>query len=652
MVGPVAGLNPFLLFLSACTPLADDTGRDSEPGNQPPAAPTVSISPSLPMEMLDPLVCRIDEEGVDPEADPVTHTFAWSVTGEPWNGEASTTYQPGDTVPGSETRADQTWTCAVTPSDGSRVGEPGTSEVTITPFLVSAVDPYVEPVLTVTPQLMVPGEPLTIRYTGPLSSSEGLLIRHGWNGWVDLYDGLPYELETSEETTAVFYLEEDMVWVDGGWELTLDAPQDARSLHMVVSSQEGEIDDNSGREYHWSAVFPYVGPYLTWAEEDGATTGMVVSWETSMPCLGVVRFGEEELDRVAVGEEFDTLHRVRLDGLAPDSRVQYQVHDSTGQSSDTFAFRTAAQDTTKFSFVVASDMQFNGDRYQRWSEVADEIVASHPDSAFLFLPGDLTGDDTPGLWWRFFDGARALLASIPMVPAIGNHDTPTVYSHPDTRSFHRWFDLPYVDGTEDFYALSYGHVRLLALSTETPEDLQPGESQYLWVEQELLDTWDGGERRYAWVFAALHHPPYDVGGRFGHEVGLYRPVTALFDGQLDWVFAAHEHIYQRFHPLLQEGMIMASYGIGVEEGVGYIVTPAAGWKNLSEGLLDEASSESGQRDWVAWPALEPGDETTSVENGFLVVSLDGDGIKISSLGMGDSVSPTEPWLRDEVSYQR
>ena len=90
-------------------------------GNAPPSQPMVSISPD-PATELDDLHCSIDLDGVDPDGDAVTYTFAWYV-----DGVAS-----GDTtqvLPSEATALDETWTCEATPSDGTESGTFGEGAV-------------------------------------------------------------------------------------------------------------------------------------------------------------------------------------------------------------------------------------------------------------------------------------------------------------------------------------------------------------------------------------------------------------------------------------------------------------------------------------------------------------------------------------------
>jgi hypothetical protein len=90
--------------------------------NTPPTAPQVAIEPSEPEEGVDSLSCVVAVESEDADEDDLSYAILWSVDGTDWSG---------DTVPASETLADQVWTCSVVADDGTHTGAAGTATVTI-----------------------------------------------------------------------------------------------------------------------------------------------------------------------------------------------------------------------------------------------------------------------------------------------------------------------------------------------------------------------------------------------------------------------------------------------------------------------------------------------------------------------------------------
>jgi len=98
--------------------------------NTAPEAPSISISPSSPVEVVDDLLCQVDTASSDDDGDTVTYTMAWTVDGATYSS-ASTATWTGDTVAAADTSAGEVWTCTATPNDGDDDGSTATATVTI-----------------------------------------------------------------------------------------------------------------------------------------------------------------------------------------------------------------------------------------------------------------------------------------------------------------------------------------------------------------------------------------------------------------------------------------------------------------------------------------------------------------------------------------
>jgi hypothetical protein len=524
------------------------------------------------------------------------------------------------------------------------------------PPSVEALDPPTDPAVWVTPATPSPGEEVTVHYRGSLADAATLSMRLGFNGWSESEGREQLHTTTDEGDPVVFEQVATARGEDGVHTATLTMPEGAAALHMTFNDYSDGlvIDDNEGQEYHWGLTFPYIGPYLTWDDERRPGEGVVVTWETSVPCKGVIYFGEgDALDRYAVGESSDTLHHVALTGLSPDTEYGYRVHDNAGRASEVFHFRTPAADQDQITFVVMGDMQDNGQPHERWGEVAGAVARDFGDVDLLLLVGDLAANDYPGFWWVFFDRARELFARVPLVPTIGNHDTPGMHSSEDATSFTRYFPLPAASGDSSYYTLDYGPARFLVLNSERPGELEPGGAQYDFARDALDDTFRGGERQLDWVFAGWHHPPYNAGNRFADVQDLYRPVTELFEGYVDWVFTGHEHLYQRFVPVQYSGEEAPSggYALGPDDGVGYLVVPSAG-DTIWDELVRPEADLLGSRELLAFPEIGESDLRTDAEHGFVVVYASGSTATIDTWAMGYYDDPRDPRLQESLTYTR
>ena len=477
----------------------------------------------------------------------------------------------------------------------------------------------------------------------------------GFNGWNEVEGLDDMEVSTSGDDTAATRDVAMTPTGDGGLQATITLPTDGRALHAAFHDYVTDSWDNNGeRDFGQAFELPYIGPYLSWNDRAQPHDGVVVSFETSLPCLGVVEYGTTtSLGTAAAGADFGTMHHVVLEDLEPGTDYHYKLWDAAGRSSQTYSFATATPMVSELSFVVMSDMQDHGED-NRWGDVAAEILANHPEAAFALIPGDMPNEITPGQWWTFFDRGRELFPGLPILTNLGNHDTPGIGSSTDTTDYEYYFALPTdADGVGLYYSVDYGKVHVVALNSEDSSAFarNTGE-QYLWAEEDLNALWDGGVRQPDWVFAFWHIPPYNVGSRHQSEQDDFRDMTELFDGTVDWFFAGHEHLYQRMKPLQYSGVLADSlaYGLGPEDGVGYIVTPPAG--NSPHTQVIATDHEDGRRrDRLAFPIL---DEDVYVESevGYVTVDLCSTDLTLTVWGMGDLYESVPAWVRETYSYTR
>jgi len=513
-------------------------------------------------------------------------------------------------------------------------------------------DPYLQPAVYVTPLTLEPGGTATVHYYGELAQEDDLTLHYGFNGWNEV-QGVTGLIEIDEPGNITWYGQVEMAPVLDGFEVTVDLPTDGRALHFAFFTTDGEDetwDNNDEQDFHQSILFPYIGPFLTWTEQTPPDQGVVISYETSVPCRGTLEYGTTaSLGTSIVGDEASRMHHVVLDGLSPDTEYHYRVHDSADHVSETFTFRTAPAAADAFRFGVLSDMQDTGE-VNRWGDVAEELHDAHTDVAFLVLPGDLTASDGPGSWWTFFDRGRELFRGTVMMPVPGNHDTPGHGHDEDTSSFEGYFPLPAAAGVDVAYRFDYGNASFLAFSSEILSEFAPGGDQYGWADDELADIAATGAAD--WVFAYWHDPPYNAGIRHAEAQQEARDLTQLFDGLVDWVLCGHEHLYQRTLPLLYEAQLApGDYGNAPGDGVGYIVTPPAG-QGPGIAVIPPDAPEAPRRDRLAYPALAADQVEVPSENGFVIVSVDGSTILIEAYGMGDHDTFVPAHVVDDIGYTK
>jgi len=519
-----------------------------------------------------------------------------------------------------------------------------------------SADVYMEPDVFVSPQDFEAGDTITVHYRGALVKEPNLGIRYGYDGYTQIEGVEGYETEYVDGASRSFF-EAEMT--AGGDEYTFDlaVPEAARAIHMTFYTTDDEEvrawDDRDSWGYHQQVVFPYVGPLLAWNDEAQPGTGVVVVFETSMPCRGTVEYGlSEALGSSAMGDEADYLHHIPLTGLQPDSDVYYRVADNVGHTSEILSFHTPpTSGTGSWSFAVVSDAQDHGDGYQSWGALAASLNDEHDDLTFVLMPGDLFAADEAGDWWTFFDGGRDLFARAPMVAAHGNNDTGYSSDFEDT-AFARYLPRPSSSAEGYVHRVDVRDAAFLTLDSELTSGFDVGGDQRMWVEQQLADIASAGEP--SWVFAQWHVPAYDVGTRTSESSQeTVRQVTLTFEGQVDWVFQGHEHLGQRLKPLRYDGQLAASgnYGRGTDDGVGYVVLPSSGTIPRTT-VVSPDGDQAHYRDWLAFPEIDEDDTIAPSELGWAYVTLNGDEFSLEIYGVGLTGSLVTPWVRDEFSYLR
>ncbi|MCK6502665.1 Ig-like domain-containing protein [Myxococcota bacterium] len=135
--------------------------------NQPPTAPTVSISPTSP-RTDDDVGVIIEAASTDPEGDPVRYGYAWYRDGVEMTAWTDTA------VDASATSRGQTWRVVVTPHDGHTSGPSGSAEVEIgntPPVMISA---------SLTPTSLFTGDTATANASASDADGDAVSLSYAW----------------------------------------------------------------------------------------------------------------------------------------------------------------------------------------------------------------------------------------------------------------------------------------------------------------------------------------------------------------------------------------------------------------------------------------------------------------------------------------
>lgn len=234
-------------------------------------------------------------------------------------------------------------------------------------------------------------------------------------------------------------------------------------------------------------------------------------------------------------------------------------------------------DSPALRFLAFGDSG-NGSNTQR--ALAELMIATNPD--LVIHTGDViypagAADDYPR---NFFEPYRELLARVPFMPSLGNHDVATDKGQPYLDIFALPRNGPPGVEPERNYWFDYGPARFVALDTNrasergamTESDMRDEVAPWL---RSVLSA--AGNR---WKFVFFHHPPY-TGSTHPAEAQAFvkRVFVPVFDEcDVNIVFCGHNHLYERTKP------IRGDKTVPLGEGTVYIVTGAGGVSRYPEKL--------------------------------------------------------------------
>jgi Purple acid Phosphatase, N-terminal domain/Calcineurin-like phosphoesterase len=290
---------------------------------------------------------------------------------------------------------------------------------------------------------------------------------------------------------------------------------------------------------------------LTWAG-DPATT-QAVTWRTSTEVTGAVAQIALSQDGPAFQDDARTVsadtellvsdlgaahyHSALFGGLSPNTMYAYRVGDGTNWS-EWNQFTTASDRPDPLTFLYVGDAQ--NDIFSLWSRVIRTGYSLAPNARFIIHAGDLINRaNRDAEWGEWFRAAGWINATLPSVPAPGNHEYATEVGGVRrlTRHWRPQFALPQngVAGLEESnYYLDIQGVRVVVLNSN-----EKREEQAQWLDALLSDNPN------RWTVCTFHHPIFSAAeSRDNKELReLWQPVFDRY--RVDLVLQGHDHTYAR-----------------------------------------------------------------------------------------------------------
>lgn len=358
---------------------------------------------------------------------------------------------------------------------------------------------------------------------------------------------------------------------------------------LVYSAEQvsaANLSGNMESEYQGNQVI------LSWTGEPAHS--QTISWTTEDGRPGYVKWTEKsgqftEDKRVKavitpVKEGKYYRYEAVIGGLSQSTEYRYMIGNGL-QWSKPREFRTAPDKLDSWmeknskqkvqeesvTFLYLGDAQFASSRKKgkQWSRMLQIAEQKNPDAAFGLIGGDLINSGEKLTEWElFFEMAEPLFSRIPLMSAMGNHETRKAkkrYSQlmalpengPDNDSGER---TTAEEMTEEFYSFDYGNCHIVSLNSSvflenTKEAEQKLQGIHRWLQEDLNSA---GVR---WKIVMLHHPPYGVASEGGIYEELRKTWCSVFSAAgVDLVLCGHQHLYLRTEEIGGVTYIMGNSG--------------------------------------------------------------------------------------------
>lgn len=304
---------------------------------------------------------------------------------------------------------------------------------------------------------------------------------------------------------------------------------DASNIRQVITA-----DSTTSRTFMWQSDYAEENPVVEYRQAGDDTTIMQLPASSDA-------FSDDGVTTY--------IHTAAVSDLKPGTAYEYRVGAGDKRSSWQ-SFHTAQGHD--FKALIFPDSQSSD--YSVWAATAQPAWQRNQDAQFFINMGDLVDNGQDHYQWNaWFDVVGDMIARIPVVPLLGNHETydkdwkvrmPKAYLH--------LFALPRIDREKyqnQFYSFDYGDVHFVVLNTQSQElaDFEPSldEDEVAWFKEDMAKT------TKKWKIVLMHKDPLQYGFAnrpqpreegFSPEGRLWMP---LFDQYgVDAVLSAHLHTYR------------------------------------------------------------------------------------------------------------
>ena len=365
---------------------------------------------------------------------------------------------------------------------------------------------------------------------------------------------------------------------------------------------------------------------LTWSESPKTT--QTIGWRTDTTvALGEVEYfaigatpttvAAPPPETLATNVGAINLFSVTLRDLQPGTKYLYRVGGGTYWSAY-YTFETEKAEPEGFQFLVFGDSHEKKPLYTVWHKTVTQAYQQNPEAKFIMSVGDLiySGKDYTQ-WQAWFAGAQGVIARIPDMPVIGDHEPRGVTSKDEFQRpeyFVKLFRVPQ-NGPADFkgevYSFDYGAAHIVVLNSSFTYEFADAAHRTAMIEAEVgwLDA-DLTATTKPWKVVVYHDATYNLTPDRAGVLTRANFGPAIDKHHVDVVFNGHDHAMARSYFIKNEDFVARA-----AEGTVYFISGRSG---------DNAKDSLGGKFW------HPFFYDPQVQTCYLVVAVDRDRLAITT----------------------
>jgi hypothetical protein len=298
---------------------------------------------------------------------------------------------------------------------------------------------------------------------------------------------------------------------------------------------------------------------IGWRSDSTVTSGQVQYARLGQPYTTVSAPPPETL---ATNIGAINLFSLTLRNLQPGTKYRYRAGDGANWSAD-YTFETEPAAPRAFKFLVFGDSHEKKPIYEAWRRTVRQAHLQNPDAKFVMNVGDLiyAGRDYEQ-WQAWFAACQPVIAAVPDMPAIGDHEPRGVTSdeqwqRPDY--FVRLFRVPQ-NGPDRYkgevYSFDYGAAHIVVLNSSfTYEFADQADREAMmkaeaaWLDADLAST----TRR--WKIVVYHDATYGLSPDRAGTLTKMHFAPVIDKHHVDVVFNGHEHGMARSYFIRNEEFV-------------------------------------------------------------------------------------------------